>query len=238
MKRRTHTNRTALFSKLLASLAALLIAPVVALAEGLQWETESLFFETEFGAEEVIAEYPFTNTGEQAIEIVNASSSCGCTVPTLDKRSYAPGESGTLKAIFTLGSRQGMQHKSITILTKTEGQDEEESHLLKLAVDIPIPVTFKPRVHFWKIGSEAKAKEIEVNIHEKMPFALSHLVRKDEEEESNFDYEIVTVEPNLKYLVRITPKTTERKSRDVYFLASEGEDGQVLRKYPIYAYVR
>src|SRR5690606_23474941 len=115
----------------------------------LAWEKEKQQFETEFGQESVEAVYEFTNTGDQTVTITSAKASCGCTVPTLEKKVYEPGESGELTAIFTLGSRQGAQHKTITV--ETESGDESQQYKLELEVDIPIPVTLSPRVRFWSV---------------------------------------------------------------------------------------
>lgn len=42
-------------------------------------------------------EYPFVNAGRTVVDIVDLRTSCGCLTPTLEKRSYAPGETGALQ---------------------------------------------------------------------------------------------------------------------------------------------
>ncbi len=227
-------------ASLLRSSALLLVgllAPALTLAASLEWKTESQYFETDFGDETVEAAYPFTNTSDSTVTIVESTASCGCTVPTLNKKAYEPGESGELNAIFTIGSRQGKQHKVITVVTETE-DGTKDTYELQLDIDIPIPVTFKPRVRFWKLDSEATTQDIEITFHEKSPMVISDLKRRDPDEPALFDYEIVTVTEGLNYIVKLTPKTPNQKSSDTFFIVSEQDTDNILRRYPIYAYVR
>lgn len=214
-----------------------LIAPAIAFATSLEWASESKHFEADFDTETITAAYPFTNTGESAVTIIESSASCGCTIPTLDKKVYEPGESGELKALFTIGSRQGKQRKTITVVTENT-QGSKDTYELKLEVDIPVPVVFKPRVRFWKINAEATTQNIEVTFHEQFPIVITDLNRKDADQPAQFDYEIETITEGLKYIIKLTPNNPEVKSRDTFMLASEQDSDEILRRYPIYAYVR
>lgn len=223
--------------RILSLFSLLAFPPALILAEALEWEQTSLHFDTDFGDEVVTANYAFTNASDESITIADTKASCGCTVPTLEKYDYAPGESGVLTAVFTLGSRQGQQHKVISVHTESEGGDSA-FYELKLDVDIPVPITLKPRVRFWNISEEAEAQSIEVTFHEKMPTNVNGLNRKDSDRESSFEYEVETVEPNYKYLVHLTPKDPSKKTRDVFFLEGDSESQELLSKFPIYAYIR
>ena len=46
-------------------------------------------------------EFKFTNTGQAMLKITNIRSTCGCTVAKLEKKEYAPGQSGTIKVSYT-----------------------------------------------------------------------------------------------------------------------------------------
>jgi len=48
-------------------------------------------------------EFRFTNTGRGLLKIGNISRTCGCTVFQLDKKQYAPNETGTIKVSYTAG---------------------------------------------------------------------------------------------------------------------------------------
>ena len=69
--------------------------------------------------------FKFTNTGKSPLVITNASSSCGCTVPTYPKNeSIAPGESREMVVKFD-GSGQGQTTKTVNITANTEKGTEQ-----------------------------------------------------------------------------------------------------------------
>ena len=63
--------------------------------------------------------FKFKNTGDAPLMIVNAKSSCGCTVPEYTKEPVAPGESGELLVKFN-GAGQNQVSKTVTITTNTK----------------------------------------------------------------------------------------------------------------------
>ncbi|MFV8224742.1 DUF1573 domain-containing protein [Christiangramia aquimixticola] len=69
--------------------------------------------------------FKFTNTGDAPLVITNASSSCGCTVPTYPKNeTIAPGESGEMLVKFN-GSGNGQVTKTVTVSANTETGKEQ-----------------------------------------------------------------------------------------------------------------
>ncbi len=68
--------------------------------------------------------FTFTNTGKAPLVITNASSSCGCTVPTYTKEAVAPGEKGELLVKFN-GSGQNQVTKTVTVSANTEAGKEQ-----------------------------------------------------------------------------------------------------------------
>ena len=73
-----------------------------------------------FEGEEVVHKYKFTNTGGSALIISDVSASCGCTIPTYSKKPVAPGEEGFIEVKFDSSGRDGMQHKTVTVLTNSQ----------------------------------------------------------------------------------------------------------------------
>ena len=63
--------------------------------------------------------FKFKNTGDAPLMIVNAKSSCGCTVPDWTREPIAPGDEGQLLVKFD-GSGQNQVSKTITVTTNTE----------------------------------------------------------------------------------------------------------------------
>ncbi len=67
--------------------------------------------------------FKFKNTGEAPLMIVNAKSSCGCTVPEYPKEPIAPGDEGQLLVKFN-GSGQNQVSKTVTLTTNTKAGTE------------------------------------------------------------------------------------------------------------------
>jgi len=83
------------------------------------------FAETEFDFGTIDAgtnvehKFEFTNTGDAPLVIVDAKSSCGCTVPEKPEGPIAPGETGELLVKFN-GSGKNQVSKTVTITANTQ----------------------------------------------------------------------------------------------------------------------
>ena len=226
--------RTLLFAYLLATIAG--AASLSAEENALSWDTTEQSFDADFDQAKIEATYTFVNNSVHAVTITKTSASCGCTVPSLEKDTYAPGESGELKAIFTVGALQGHQSKTITV--KTEADGAEQTYQLRLEVEIPIPVALKPRVRFWNVGAPSSPQTIEVVFHEKRPFRITGIATRESAAEDAFTHTIETIRENQEYRITLTPKSMDGPSRSVYYLVAENDPKAALASFPIYAYVR
>ncbi len=88
-------------------------------------------------------EFKFTNTGKSTLIISNTQGSCGCTVPALSKREYAPGESGTIAVTYNPHNRRGKQHTTVTVTSNDPVRAavvlNVESHVIPMVqIDPPI----------------------------------------------------------------------------------------------------
>ena len=148
--------------------------------------------------------FPFVNTGSETVTIDSVHSSCGCTTTELAKTEYKPGESGSIKAIFTFGDRVGAQHKTITVI-ESEG-DKPTTVLLELFVDIPETVGIEPRVQFWKQNDAPAARPIVIRIAQGFPGTPygAHMYS----EHSNFTLGAVEKVGEGVYRISVTPQST------------------------------
>lgn len=113
-------------------------APVV--AEGFVFAKTEVSATAAPDAENVEVEFSFVNRAARAVAIIETKASCGCTVPSLAKTSYASGEAGVVKVVFHVGQRQGPQRLEIKIRT------DAGEHDLVLKVEIPVRATLAPRL--------------------------------------------------------------------------------------------
>ena len=80
-------------------------------------------------------EFVFTNNGNKALLIKNATSTCGCTVPTFPKDSIQPGEKGAIIVKFDT-SRAGPFSKTVTV---TSNAVQGSTKVLLIKGDVAIP---------------------------------------------------------------------------------------------------
>lgn len=67
--------------------------------------------------------FTFKNTGNAPLVIVDAKSSCGCTVPEFTKEPVAPGATGELLVKFN-GSGKNQVSKTVTVTANTAAGKE------------------------------------------------------------------------------------------------------------------
>ncbi len=79
--------------------------------------------------EDLYTTFSFTNTGTGTLVISEVKATCGCTVPTLVKTEYAPGESATLNVRFNPSGKAGRQNKTISVISNAQPQS-----ITKLAI--------------------------------------------------------------------------------------------------------
>ncbi len=70
--------------------------------------------------EKVSYTFRFTNTGGSDLIISQASSTCGCTVPTHAKEPVKPGGRGSIEVQFDSEGRTGSVSKTVNILANTQ----------------------------------------------------------------------------------------------------------------------
>jgi hypothetical protein len=132
----------------------------------LQWEALRLETTAKGGEEKVTTAFRFKNGGTAPVTIVSAQPSCGCTEVEIPKRSFAPGESGELKARFSTRDRMGMQETQIIVGTDTAG---DPPTTLTLKVIIPEVVRCDRRLVTWEAANATAEQSILVSIVDPSP---------------------------------------------------------------------
>ena len=69
--------------------------------------------------EKVSFAFQFENTGDGDLLIRAANGSCGCTVPEWPKDPIPPGGKGVINVTFNSEGREGIQHKTVTLVANT-----------------------------------------------------------------------------------------------------------------------
>ncbi|MFD0931279.1 DUF1573 domain-containing protein [Psychroflexus salinarum] len=90
----------------------------------MEFEEKEFDFGTVEEGEVVEHTFAFTNTGDAPLIVSDATSSCGCTVPTWTKEAIAPGEKGEMLVKFNTRGKPNQQMKAVRITANTESGRE------------------------------------------------------------------------------------------------------------------
>jgi len=117
--------------------------------------------------------FRFTNLSDRAVKVTRLTPSCGCLKPRLDKREYAPGESGQFFVhVSTAGEQPGPREYTITM-----EYEDPEPRKVQLGFRLELPpkqVYVTPRaVLVYTFGAESAEKEILVTDNRDRPISVT-----------------------------------------------------------------
>jgi len=208
-----------------------LSAQPLAAESPLTWQRTEIELAAPPLAEKIEADFVFTNSGTQPVSIAEVHSSCGCTVPELEKRTFAPGESGRLRAVFTFGDRTGQQEKTITVATAAPSASTSQ---LTLRVHIPLLYDVSPFFVVWTNAEPTTPKQIQLRLEQAGGLRLESVASQH----ANFSATAAAVpgQPG-QHTITIVPTTTDTPTNGVIHLTLRGPNG-ATRMVTIYALVR
>lgn len=147
--------------------------------------------------------FAFSNTGSKPVTILQVSSECGCLVPTIDKKTYLPGESGALSATLTIGGKTGVQAVPIYLATCEEGGDIRHDITLRMIADIPKLYDVGQSIFVWHIDDVPTSITTPIRMLGDDPIHVLGV----EHPGTFFDIAISTIKDGMEYMITVTPKT-------------------------------
>ena len=117
-----------------------------------------------------VCEFKFKNTGTSLLKIKKVIKTCGCTPFTLEKKEYAPGESGTLKVQYNAGKHEGKTTRRLYITSNDKTNPKLE---LLIKANVTLNVAFEPkRVKLSLRKENADCPAIKIRSIDGKPFAI------------------------------------------------------------------
>ena len=199
-RHRLLVTKGAVFTRLLI----LLLLSTAAGSAQLRWEKPVQSFDRTPGDPAFEACYAFKNAGAAPVTIAKLRSSCGCTVAKLDKRTYAPGESGEVAVTFTLGDRRGLHVVGVTVTTDDKAAPPAQ---LNLRVQIVDPVKIEPELVWWRVGAAPEAKFVQFTIDPARPVRVKSVTSTN----PRLAVRLETAKAGQQYSLRIQPADTASK---------------------------
>ena len=130
-------------------------------------------------------EFKFTNTGNALLKIGKIKCTCGCTVARLIKKEYAPGESGALKIMYSVGSRPGSARKTCSVPSNDR---KKRAVTLIVKARIAMKVEHQPeRLNLLLNKENAGCPEITLTSRDNKPFAVTRFKSTGDSITADFD---------------------------------------------------
>jgi len=223
--------KSAFFRYPIASLVgAALLLPVLGLG-ALTWQTQLIELTSRPGDKEAIGLFYFENSGKATVTITSVQPSCGCTTAELEKRTYAPGESGKIKAVFTLGDRVGEQEKVVYVVT-----DDPSVRPVSLVLHVMIPeyLNYTPRLLMWNVGEATVDKITTLSANGKLRITSVALASPAPSEVTS---RVEPVEPGVRYRLYVRPASTAKVMNTPLAGVATFADG-TTQPFKVYVLVR
>lgn len=182
--------------------AILFLLAALPVCAGLTFETPVIDVNADLDAKTLTRDFKFTNSGDKPVKITQADAGCSCLSVQVSggKFTYAPGEGGTIRAVFEIGSFQGTVEKPIHIWLEGDREDAPSANV-SLRVHIPVIIKLEPRTLKWELGGSMEPKSMEVEMNYKQPIHITSVSTSNE----SFSAKLVTVEEGKRYKVEVTP---------------------------------
>ncbi len=119
-----------------------------------------------------LCDFRFTNTGNGVLKIGQVSKTCGCTPFLLDKKEYAPGESGTLKVRYYADPEYGGTAKQLFV----HSNDRQNPKItLAIKARVVAKVNYEPKTLRLSLKHQnAACPQITLTSIDNQPFSIRH----------------------------------------------------------------
>jgi hypothetical protein len=116
-------------------------------------------------------QFKFSNVGKSVLKMEPVQSTCGCTVPELKKKEYAPGESGVIDVTFRSPSSGGTVTKHLYVISNDPVAPRVE---LAIKATVEIKVVVDPNRIELAINKEnGGMASLKVKSLDNIPFAIT-----------------------------------------------------------------
>ena len=108
------------------AVAVVLSAATIPARADLQFSDPVTNAGTVYAGVPLIQVFHFKNVGTEAVSVIQARASCGCSKPTLGQSTYQPGETGSIRLeVYTLSQAPGPHTWTVTLNYQTGNEARE-----------------------------------------------------------------------------------------------------------------
>jgi hypothetical protein len=143
----------------------------------------------------------FSNVGAGTLEITGTKGTCKCTVPDLQKKTYLPGESGTLKVSFHAPKFQGNTAQNVFVFTNDPNNTKAE---LEIKAFVQSQVQIEPeKLDLSLVKANGGANDITIKSIDNENYAITKISSQGDVFTFDFDPNKVSQTHILKPKVNI-----------------------------------
>jgi hypothetical protein len=201
-------------------LAAFLLPGVLNAA--LQWDTTAVTLQPTPDQSSVEAVFPFKNTGPDPVSILSLDASCSCLTPNSVTGAYESGQSGVLKVRFNIGSKLGTIVEHVIVHTTDKANEKVN---LRLTINIPVIFRIEPEFLMWETGAPADTREAYFYDFTGKGIKPTVVYSVD----ANFTAVIVPDPDQHRYIIRVTPASTETEIGAQVYLDIDMGGGKIRK---------
>jgi hypothetical protein len=145
--------------------------------------------------------FTFSNVGTGTLEITGTKGTCKCTVPDLQKKTYTPGESGTLKVSFHAPKFQGATAQNIFVFSNDPNNAKAE---LEIKAFVQSQVQIEPeKLSLSLVAANGGAKDITLKSIDNENYAITKITSQGDVFTFDFDPNKVSQIHTLKPKVNV-----------------------------------
>ena len=177
-------------------------------------------------------QFQFKNTGQGPLHISKIKSSCGCAVADLDKKTYAPGESGTVKVKYHSPRKEGPVTKHLYILSDDK-KHPSTTLIIKALVESKVAVD-PEKLELSLREENAGLDSITLTSKDGRAFSIKKILVSKNIMTLDFDPELEATKFVLKPKVDLE-KLKETKKGAVIFYLTHPENDQLIVNFAVEA---
>lgn len=174
-------------------------------------------------------DFEFVNEGAGVLKIERFHAPCGCTVPQLDKKEYAPGETGVINVRYTAPQTAVTDNKPIYIFSNDPKTPQYE---LTVKAKIEVNVKASPQDVVLMLDKEnAGMPDIVVESTDGKPFAITGVTATNEIFDIPFDANQKQTKHILKPIVKNKEKLNDFSTGVIQIKTDHPQSGILLVRY-------
>lgn len=192
----------------------ILCVTAVAVRAELTWEATTLARTVHPLQVEDHAEFHFTNTGTNSVEIISFKSTCGCLIPSMSTNQFDAGESGRVDVVFNLRDKMGPQRKGVAVRSSDH---PKQPVILYIETNIREAYTLSTKRLEWSLSGDRTSKTCRLINQLETPIKLISANSSSK----LFSAELKSIREGFEYEVLVRPVDNAAPGRAVITVQAE-----------------